>query len=120
LCRLKAFSGLLAFGVLGCSPGLTQANFLALDFAGIPRDKARLAQGWAQTFIVVHKRARQTVTYRTRLARRATTRDPDRDIKFTFQLRQFQRLPDYHSRGFATKKQVEISRVNRDAPGTVA
>jgi hypothetical protein len=109
LCRLKAFSGLLAFGVLGRASGLSQANFLTLDFASVPRNKARLTQSWAQTFIVAHKRARQTVTYRTGLACRATTRDPDRDIEFAFQLRQFQRLPDYHSRGFAAKKQVEVS-----------
>src|SRR5580704_7114141 len=89
----------LPLGVLRPPAGLATSDFLALDLAGIARDKACRAQGSAQRLVVLHERTSNAMTDGTGLTGNAATAHLHGDIELTHELHHFERLAHDHATG---------------------
>src|SRR5712671_5051223 len=107
----------LALGVLRAAPGFAPPDLLALDFAGIAGDEARLTQGLAQCRIVLHQRPGNAVANRTGLAGDSATADLHLDVEFPGELHQFERLAHDHAAALASEELIDGPVVDGDAPG---
>src|SRR4051812_45705702 len=111
-------TGRSAFGELFAAPRLVQADFLALDFARIPRYEARFFENRLKRCVILDQRPRDAVTDSARLPRLAAAIDVDHDIERIELVREDQRLAHDHAARFARKKHVDGFLVHDDVAFT--
>src|SRR3990167_3566008 len=107
-----------ALGVLRTLARLAQTHFLPFNFAGITGYETGLAQSGAQSFIVIHQGAGDTVADRTGLTTTAATGNGYIDVELVQRLHQLQRLTYHHAGGFTTEIGVQRTTVDGDSART--
>src|SRR5688572_646256 len=103
-----------ALRVLRPSASLAKTDLLALDLARVASDESGFAQRLAQAFVVVHERARDAVTNRAGLPRRAAAANRDLHVETPLGFGDDERLANDHARRLAAEEHVEQPAVDDD------
>src|SRR5947209_4066378 len=117
LCRcnvMRTADSALALGELLPASRLVEADLLALDFARVARDEARLRQRGLERGVVFDERPGDAVAHRAGLARFAAAEDVHLDVERLAVVGQLERLAHDHAAGLAREEHVHRLVVDDD------
>src|SRR5262249_62369626 len=103
--------------VLDLALGARLPVLLALAPPRIAREQAGLLERQAELLVAARQRARQSVTHRAGLPRRASAADRHKDVELPDRARHLEGLRDDHAQGLAREVILERPPVHDDPTG---